>query len=243
MYQAFWLAVQFLTRLPTPSIGVATSRQVGISVLFYPVVGLLIGCLLAVFSLLIHGLNQYLQAALVLVAWVFLTGGLHLDGLADCADAWAGGLGSKEQSLAIMKDPAAGPIAVIILILIILVKWSALISIVNQQELEKLLAFPIMGRVSILLLMLSTPYVREKGLGETMSNNLPAQKAWGVVLVSLLISTWILGFFAIALACLLIWVLRRMALLRLGGVTGDVYGAVLEMVEAASMVIAVWKFG
>jgi len=241
MHQAFWLAVQFLTRLPTPNIGVATNRQAGVSVLFYPVVGLIIGCLLTTFSLVLYGLNQYLQAALVLVVWVFLTGGLHLDGLADCADAWVGGLGSKERSLAIMKDPAAGPIAVTVLILVMLVKWSALISIINQQELEKLLVFPVMGRESILLLMLSTPYVREKGLGETISNNLPVLEAWVVVLAGLLICTWVLGFFVIVVVGLLIWILRRMVLQRLGGVTGDIYGAVLEIVEAATMVVAVWK--
>ncbi len=241
MYQAFWLAVQFLTRLPTPNIGVTTNQQAGISVLFYPVVGLLIGCLLAVFSLAVHGLNQYLQAALVLVVWVFLTGGLHLDGLADCADAWVGGLGSKERSLAIMKDPASGPIAVTVLILIMLVKWSALITIINQQELGKLLVIPVMGRVSILLLMLSTPYVREKGLGEAISNNLPVLEARTVVLLSLFICAWMLGFFVMVVAGLLIWMLRRMVLQRLGGATGDVYGAVLEIVEAATLVVVVWK--
>ncbi len=242
MHQAFWLAVQFLTRLPTPNFSVINSRQAaGASVLFYPAVGLLIGCLLIAFFLVFHGLNQYLQAALVLVVWVFLTGGLHLDGLADSVDAWAGGLDSKERSLAIMKDPAAGPIAVIALILIMLVKWSALISIISQQELAKLMVIPVIGRLSILLMMLSTPYVREKGLGEAINKNLPVLEVWGVVLLSLTICVWILGFLAVVSAGLVIWLLRRMVMQRLGGATGDVYGAVLEIVEAAALVVAVWK--
>lgn len=242
MHQAFWLAVQFLTRLPTPNFSVINSRQAaGASVLFYPAVGLLIGCLLIAFFLVFHGLNQYLQAALVLVVWVFLTGGLHLDGLADSVDAWAGGLDSKERSLAIMKDPAAGPIAVIALILIMLVKWSALISIISQQELAKLMVIPVIGRLSILLMMLSTPYVREKGLGEAINKNLPVLEVWGVVLLSLTICVWILGFLAVVSAGLVIWLLRRMVMQRLGGATGDVYGAVLEIVEAAALVVTVWK--
>ncbi len=241
MQQAFWLAVQFLTRLPTPKTSMVNDCQIGVSVLFYPVVGLLIGCLLAIFCLLVQGVNQYLQAALVLAFWVFLTGGLHLDGLADCADAWAGGLGSRERSLAIMKDPAAGPIAVAILFLVMLVKWSALISLISNQEFIKLLVVPMMGRLSILLLMLSTSYIREQGLGAIMNKNLPMMETWLVVLVSLIICIWMLGFFVIVSVCLLIWLLRRIALQRLGGVTGDVYGAVLEIVEAATMVFAVWK--
>jgi adenosylcobinamide-GDP ribazoletransferase len=91
------------------------------------------------------------QAVLVLMLWVAITGGLHLDGLADCADAWVGGFGNRQRSLAIMKDPAAGPIAVLVLLL--LLKWSLISSIIEKQALSVLLLTPLLGRLAILMLM------------------------------------------------------------------------------------------
>jgi adenosylcobinamide-GDP ribazoletransferase len=67
-----------------------------------------------------------LHAALLLTVWVLLSGGLHLDGLADSADAWLGGFGDRERTLTIMKDPRSGPIAVVVLVLVLLLKFCAL---------------------------------------------------------------------------------------------------------------------
>ena len=119
MLASFALAVQFLTRIRlTPELPFSDLRA-GQSVLFYPLVGLLIGLILLLSSYLLMGQTAALSAAIILTVWVLLTGGLHLDGLADSSDAWAGGLADKERSLAIMKDPSAGPIAVVILILLV----------------------------------------------------------------------------------------------------------------------------
>jgi len=236
MLQAFWLAVQFLTRLPTPSIENADDSQIGASVQFYPLVGLLIGVFLIAFAWLTQGFGSLVQAALILTCWVMVTGGLHLDGLADCADAWAGGLVSKERTLAIMKDPTAGPVAVVVLILTLLIKWSSLTSILAEQKYSILLAVPIVGRLTILVMMLSTPYVRENGLGEKMQQNLPVDGARVIVFIGSLVCAWILGFTAIAVAVFIVWLLRRLVMHRMGGASGDVYGAILELSETATLV-------
>ena len=96
--------------------------------------------------------------------WVAITGGLHLDGLADCADAWVGGFGNRQRSLAIMKDPAAGPIAVLVLVLLLLLKWSLISSIIEKQALSVLLLTPLLGRLAILMLMSTSDYIRTGGL-------------------------------------------------------------------------------
>ena len=88
--RAFWLALQFLTRLPAPRMTEHTAEDRGRSVLYYPVVGLLIGAVLTAFLFLLADVNPGLRAALLLLVWVLLTGALHLDGLADSADAWLG---------------------------------------------------------------------------------------------------------------------------------------------------------
>jgi len=128
MFASLILSLQFLTRLPiTINIDI-TDKRLGQSVLFYPIVGLLIGLSLYFTQLLLPTYALELKAAMILSFWVLLTGGLHLDGLADCTDAWAGGLGNKQRSLDIMKDPAAGPIAVVILLLLLLLKWGYFIA-------------------------------------------------------------------------------------------------------------------
>lgn len=104
----FWIALQFLSSLPVSLPGMPEPRELGRSLLFYPLVGLLFGLLLWLASLLLQGTPAPLHAALLLTLWVLLSGALHLDGLADSADAWLGGFGDRERTLQIMKDPRSG---------------------------------------------------------------------------------------------------------------------------------------
>jgi hypothetical protein len=104
-------------------------------------------------------------AALVLAVWVLLTGGLHLDGLADTADAWIGGQGDRDRTLAIMKDPRSGPMAVVIIVLVLLSKFAALQVLLAGDARTVLLLTPMLGRTVIVLLLITTPYVRPEGLG------------------------------------------------------------------------------
>lgn len=123
MPHSFFIALQFLTRLPVNFSIHYSDRHLGQSPLFYPFIGLLIGALLFLLATLLPEQTNSLNAALILSTWVLITGGLHLDGLADCSDAWAGGLNNKSRTLKIMKDPTAGPIAIVILVLLLLLKW------------------------------------------------------------------------------------------------------------------------
>ena len=87
MLASFALAVQFLTRIPLNINITVSDQRLGQSVLFYPLVGLLIGMILILIARLLPGMSFAIHAAIILSAWVLLTGGLHLDGLADCSDA------------------------------------------------------------------------------------------------------------------------------------------------------------
>ncbi len=233
MVDAFVIALQFLTRIPANFHSIYDDRALGRSVLFYPLVGLLIGLLLYATATLSTGSPPLLVAALVLTAWVLLTGGLHLDGLADCADAWVGGFGDTERSLQIMKDPASGPIAVAVLMLVLLLKWTALAALLDADRLLPLLITPVLGRGVILLLMLSTPYVSPRGLAEKLLQHLPRQSAKIVIAAVLLLGVLTLGGASLLAAGLVWFFIRRAAMTRLGGATGDVYGAAVELTEAA----------
>ena len=233
------IAVQFLTRLPVVYPEDSDDETLGQSVLYYPLVGFVLGVLLSACVLVLSASPEMLAAALVLAIWVWLTGGLHLDGLADCADAWVGGLGCRQRTLAIMKDPASGPIAIIVLLLLLLLKWSALWVLILNNDLLRLLAAPLMGRTAILLLMLSTPYVSPQGIAEKLLRHMPYQTARWVVVFSLAFAGLFLGWLNVLIGILLVLLIRSAAMARLGGVTGDVFGAAVELVETVTLLMAV----
>jgi adenosylcobinamide-GDP ribazoletransferase len=235
---AFLVALQFLTRIPVNYRYETGATSLGHSVLYYPAVGLLLGILLSLPGTLFAGSSPLLLAAIVLATWVLLTGGLHLDGLADCADAWVGGHGDKQRSLQIMKDPASGPIAVSLLILVLILKFAALTAMFEQTRLAPLVLAPVLGRAAILGLMLTTDYVRPQGLAEALLQQLPRTQANWVLVISVLSVVVFLGFPAVLFASGLLFWLRQTAMSRLGGVTGDVYGAAVELTEAAVLTVA-----
>lgn len=236
---ALLLALQFLTVIPLSFSFNASEKQLGQSTLFYPLIGLLIGSLLVFSSLFIHDFSLSTQAALILIAWVFLTGGLHLDGLADCADAWVGGFGSQKRSLEIMKDPAAGSMAVLALTLLLLLKWSLISSLLEKQLVNALFLIPCLGRASLLILMSTSNYIRTGGLGEKIVENLPQRAVIRLVFVNIFIAVFFLGVLAVMVMLLAVFIIRFYANKRLAGMTGDVYGATVELVEVGLLMSVV----
>jgi adenosylcobinamide-GDP ribazoletransferase len=236
---AFWIALQFLSSLPIRLPGMPAPQELGRSLLFYPLVGLLFGGILSALNWLMLGTPLLLHAALLLTAWVLLSGALHLDGLADSADAWLGGFGDRERTLTIMKDPRSGPIAVVTLVLVLLLKFAALLALIEQQHGVALIIVPLLGRSALLGLFLTTPYVRAGGLGQALADHLPRSAGKQVLAVSGLACVLVAGldgFFAVVLAVVLFVWLRRVMLRRLGGTTGDTAGALLELLEVAMLV-------
>jgi adenosylcobinamide-GDP ribazoletransferase len=233
------IALQFLTRLPIHLPGMPAPEQLGRSLLWYPLVGLLLGALLLVLHGLLGDAPAPLHAALLLAAWVGLSGALHLDGLADSADAWVGGFGDRERTLAIMKDPRSGPIAVVMLVVVLLLKFAALLALLEEGAGAALLLAPLIGRGALLALFLSTPYVRPGGLGQALAEHLP-RKAARMVLLGVAAACPLLfggaGVLALLLAAALFLWLRHCLLARLGGTTGDTAGALLELVECVVLV-------
>ena len=239
MGRSLLLALQFLTRLPVPAMAAVTERDTGRSLLWDPLVGLMIGLALAALGWMLAGVPPLLRAALVLAAWVAITGALHLDGLGDSADAWMGGLGSRERTLAIMKDPYSGPGAVVMLVMVLLIKFAALTGILAAGDWTLLLLAPVLGRVALPLLFLTTPYVRPGGLGSALARHLPRRAGMVVVLASVLCVAVIMGkagVVSLVVAAAMFLILRAMLLRRIHGTTGDTAGAMVELIETAVLV-------
>tara|TARA_R110000751_G_scaffold42979_1_gene99440 strand:+ start:2944 stop:3678 length:735 start_codon:yes stop_codon:yes gene_type:complete len=236
----FALALQFLTRLPVRLRRAPSPQESAESLLWYPLVGVVLGALLLLANELLAGVDASLRAALLLALWVWLSGGLHLDGLADTVDAWVGGYGDRERTLAIMKDPACGPMGVLALLFCLLLKYCALVLLLQQHFWSLLLITPWLGRCLLPLLLLITPYVRAGGLGESLTNDIPRLRLQLVLLLNaaLLLCFGMAGLLALLVAAILTWYWRRLLIKRLGGTTGDTAGALLEMAECAVLVIA-----
>jgi adenosylcobinamide-GDP ribazoletransferase len=230
------VAVGFLTRIPVPGHVFDDPQARQRSLCWYPAVGLLLGASLCAFAWLLRGWPPLLAAAAVLVAWVGATGALHLDGLADSADAWIGGMGERERTLAIMKDPRSGPAGVVALVLVLLLKFAALAS---APFWPGLLLAPLLGRTALTAAFLALPYVRAGGMGEGL-RGAPRAACVAVVAISMAacLSLGRHGLAALIVAAVLFAAWRRACLRRLGGMTGDTCGALAELTEAAVLVAA-----
>ncbi|ORU94416.1 MAG: hypothetical protein A6F70_08650 [Cycloclasticus sp. symbiont of Bathymodiolus heckerae] len=235
---AFLLALQFLTRIPIPFAVEPTPKNLGDSVLYYPLIGAIIGFFLFAAAHLLADVDTLLSAALILTLWIGLTGGLHLDGIADCVDGWIGGQGNIEKSLHIMKDPNAGPMGVTALVLLLLLKYAALTVLLNNNALSILLIAPIIGRASVLFLMISTNYIRANGLAETMIKNLPRNKATVIVLIVIILYILIANIWSALLLTLFACFLRHLFISLFNGITGDMLGASVELNGLAILLIA-----
>lgn len=249
MIKAFFIALGLLTRIPVPKIFHVTENDseklYGWSVLFYPFVGLIIGSILLLLSSMLSSLslpsNGLIEAGLILTLWVLITGALHLDGLADSADAWLGGYGDEQRTLEIMKDPYSGPAAVVVLLLVLLLKFSTIIVV----EWQVLLLAPVLARAAAMLLLATTPYVRQGGMGESAVNNLSKMAIWFVTFLVIALSVFLLKELSIGLLLLFVigYLCRAMMIKRIKGTTGDTTGALVEIMEVSTLVVFVLLTG
>lgn len=239
--RAFWVAVQFLTRLPTPHLLDLTPRDLGRSLFAYPLVGLLLGSLLVLLAWVLGRSPIELMAALLVAFWVVLTGALHLDGLADSADAWVGGLGDRTRTLAIMQDACCGPMGVTAIVLVLLLKFAAVSALLRFEAWGVLVCVPMLARCSVPLLLITTPCARATGLAASLASERPTRGLplllLGVAL-AVVVVLGVLGLWLLVAGLGLIWWARRALLARLGGITGDSLGAVIELTEVVLLVTA-----
>lgn len=231
------LAFSLITTLPLPAPANWNPGDSGRAAGWYPLVGLVVGLLVAgvhwlaglVFPPLVTG-------ALTVAAWVALTGGLHLDGLADCAD----GLlypGAPEKRLEIMKDPRLGAFGGIGLGLALLLKFTALASL-TPATLPGLLLATSLARWCILPAGLVS-LARPGGMGADFAAGLrKTSLLWGALIpLGLALALGWSGLLALVLGLLAAFGVLTLAKNRLGGVTGDVFGLLVEAVEIVILLV------
>ncbi len=234
--QPFFSAVRFLTILPVPERWCGDLDSFRKSVDWYPLVGLLIGLLAGIFDLSLCWLLPVpVASAMLLAAMIAVTGALHMDGLADTADAFFSSRG-RERMLEIMKDSCAGPMGVTALVLLLLGKWTLLVALPGSFRFAVIALMPVCGRCAIAVLSGQLPYARPEGGTAAFTQEGDARLrgvfAWTVVgLLSLVLLGWWPGLATIVTSVFLIRVLKGYYMRKIGGYTGDTLGAASELAE------------
>lgn len=228
------LVLTFLTTLPV-RLQAVRPGDLGRAAGWFPAVGLILGALLVVANWGLHWLfPPLLAAALGLAGWVALTGGLHLDGLADCGDGLLAAV-APERRLEIMRDPRKGTFGVVSLIIFLLLKWLALAALAQPYA---LLLAPVLARYALLWVARQRA-ARPGGLGAEFAHGLTRWTLLGAAIVPLALLVGggaRAGGAALAAGVVTVGVIG-LARARLGGVTGDVLGLTVELVELAVLLV------
>jgi len=232
------VALEFLTRLRVRPTPLGDMRRVADAQLWFPTVGLLIGlALLLVDRAAMRALPQPAVDVLIVVALVAITGALHLDGLADAADGLFGGF-TPERRLEIMRDARAGTYAIVAVVCVLALKWAGLASLPGEVRVEAILLAPCLARFGMLVAIGAFPYARAEGAGVAFRDALwPAQLffATAVTVVAAVVLFGAGGLYVAAFVATVALAFGSFASRLAGGMTGDLYGATVEITEAVML--------
>ncbi|MBI5637742.1 MAG: adenosylcobinamide-GDP ribazoletransferase [Nitrospinae bacterium] len=242
MLKPLHLAFTFLTRLPLPQVKQYGAADFGASFAFFPLAGAVIGGIAAAaaYGLMAAGADPRVAAFAALLLLTLVTGALHLDGLADSADGLLSGKG-PQRALEIMKEPFTGPFGYTAIFLVLIGKFAALWLLCEQGRFAAIAAALAFSRWSMMVAACNAPYPRATGTGAAFVGKFSA------VTILIATATVLAGGFVIdpkklalfaAVAAGTALALRKFAEKRIGGVTGDILGAVNETAETLLLLVA-----
>jgi len=257
---SFFAALQFLTIIPTPvsfdeglsnptRVAVPSSApipayewaaQVGRAITYFPVVGFIIGIILALLYYMLRSVLPFqVVSILIVAALAIITGAHHLDGLIDTFDGMAAGK-TREERLAIMSDTRVGAFGITAVCLLLLIKYAALSAALTPSL---LITFPVISRWALTGAMLIFPPAKTSGAGFAVKSNAGWPGYAVATLIALLISVLLNGLVTgtVLIACLLVLVCcSGLIFSRLyGGLTGDSYGALVEIGEVLALLLCI----
>ncbi|MBM3246398.1 MAG: adenosylcobinamide-GDP ribazoletransferase [Candidatus Omnitrophica bacterium] len=238
--KSFFLALQFLTIIPIKFKNIQ-QKQMARAMIYFPLAGLILGIILAGenYFLLLLGFPRLATNIILVVSLIALTGGMHLDGLADTVDAFCSGK-SKDEALAIMREPRIGTMGALSLISVILLKIGLLYSLGGSLKITALLLMCVFSRWSTVWAMFLSGYAREEGKAKAFIQGMNLK----IFLLSLLITAalaaaiWrIEGLITLLIIAGCVYSGVKFTQEKIGGITGDTLGATVELTELLSIII------
>ena len=259
--RAFFIGLQFLTRISIVEQKDWCEKDFADSVRYFPLIGLVLGIIYAAFAALLLSflpqngilLPHHVVAAILLILPILLTGGLHCDGFMDTMDGLFSGR-SRERMLEIMKDSRVGANGVFAFVLLMIFDWSILLDLLQSAWLfPALFAMPIVSRLMMVVAISAFPYARPVGMGKAFKDGGTKSVLYGAFFYTLILvffpgvaacffgiipldaaglSSWVLSMTAVIFAALLFTIFfASYATRHLGGLAGDVYGAITTLTE------------
>ncbi|OIP42689.1 cobalamin 5'-phosphate synthase [Candidatus Desantisbacteria bacterium CG2_30_40_21] len=237
----FVIALQFLTRLIiNPNIEV-TEKGLGKSIAFFPIIGCVLGCILIVANLFLSRilfLSPLTVNLLIVIILIWLTGGLHLDGLADTIDGLSGAK-EKEKILSIMRDSYVGVMGVLSLICLLGMKVCFLGEIQPEFKNQALLLMPLMGRWGIVIACCLGPYARDEGKAKAFVTQVGVKELLLATIFTIVVTIALIGWKGMSLTFLIpffVLILTRYLIAKINGITGDTLGACCECSEVLVLI-------
>jgi adenosylcobinamide-GDP ribazoletransferase len=237
----FITAWRFLTVIPLPFRHDNSPDVVGTSQVYFPVIGLIIGMILAGLNWSLNFVFPHLVInILLIVTSIIITGALHLDGLADTSDGMDGK--TIEERWQIMRDSHTGSFGIVGIVCSILLKLILLAVIPQIWFWRTLLVFPVLGRWAIVYAINLFPYARPSGIGKIFKE----KARWSILLIAsvivFLISGLLFRWTGLIISAGVIVIITGVALFfkkRFAGLTGDNYGAINEIAEISALLLIV----
>ncbi len=236
----FLVALRFLTILPLPLNRESTLKDAGRSPGYFPLVGLLLGLTLAGLDQLLNlALPILLVNALLLIALIIFTGALHLEGFIDTCDAviaWR----SREERLSIMSDKRVGAYGVVGASCLLLLKYFSLASVPGELRFLALILMPSLSRWGMVCAIFAFPYAKAAGMGLNFKQQMNWKKLAMATLICLIPTVALAKLSGLSLMLglvLIIWGIGNFFRHRLGGLTGDTYGAINELAEVFILIL------
>jgi adenosylcobinamide-GDP ribazoletransferase len=232
------LAIGFLTKFPIPGNLNYSSNKLADGLFFAPLIGVLIGVLLVLVNILTSILfPNYIVAAIVLAIYVYITGGLHIDGLGDLGDGWLSGR-KKDAFYKVMKDSRLGTGGFLTITFVLFFDYLFLIETMNWKV---LLFLPVAGRLGMLFGAVIGSYPKEyDGSGKLFINGTNIKNSWWLFLVILVLSFILFNWQGLLIFVSLLvntFILVRLWSNRLDGITGDMLGALVEYSQVTYLIL------
>jgi adenosylcobinamide-GDP ribazoletransferase len=235
---SFVAALQFLTLFPWPRRAERAASEIGTAAIFFPIIGALLGLILLAADFILLPIAGTNLSSIVLIALLaMLTRGLHLDGLADTFDGFGAG-GDRERILRIMDDSHVGAFGVIAIVLVLFFKVHAIANIETERW-RALVTAPALGRWAMVVLGYRSQSAKP-GLGSTLVDHLATSYFFLASATALLLTAAILhGTGIVIMLAVYVFALASRSFFhrRLGGVTGDIFGAVGELSETSILIV------
>lgn len=248
--RAFWIGLQFLTRICIVKQDNWTEEDFGKSVKFFPAIGAVLGIIYSALAYLMvvflpeHAINlpKHFTSVVLLITPMLLTGGLHCDGFMDTMDGLFSGR-SRERMLEIMKDSRVGSNGVVGYVLLTVTEWAIILDMQPAVLISAFFVMPVIARLMMAGAIKLYPYARPEGMGKSFVEKSEGWALYFAIVTALIfiLPIGVLGIAALIITMLFAIFFAGYAEKRLGGLTGDLYGAITTLSEF--MVLVVFLFG